>query len=140
MKVITTAALTTIGTPVTEGEDVTDLIDGMFQIMYESNGVGLAANQVGSIKRVFVMHANGFKQEFINPVITKRRCGKSTAKEGCLSYPGLLMPMTRDKQITIEGFDRDWKPIKRKLRGVAARCAQHELDHLNGITIKDGIK
>ncbi len=114
---------------------VRDIVYSMWEIMYANKGIGLAAPQVGIDMRIFVMHANGLKQAFINPVITKFYGGKITSKEGCLSYPGIEVNMIRSKQIIIEGFTPDWKPIKRKLKGLAAYCAQHEVDHLNGITI-----
>lgn len=105
--------------------------------MYQGRGVGLSANQVGELKRIIVIHADGFKQVIINPVIIKTYGGKSTQKEGCLSSPGLQVVKVRFKQIIVEGFDENWKPIKRKLKGLAARCVQHEIDHLNGVTIND---
>lgn len=116
---------------------VKELIPLMFETMYLNKGAGLAAPQVRVLKRVIVMHANGFKQAIINPVITKRYGGRATALEGCLSFPGVKVRVTRSKQVIIEGFDQDWNPIKRKLKGLAARCAQHEIDHLDGITIED---
>lgn len=128
-------ALKSIAKDVEEGTDVWELVCSMWELMYRSNGVGLAANQVGVLDRVIVVHANGFRQEFINPVITKRYGGRVTNKEGCLSFPGVLSRMMRSKQIVVEGFDRDWKPIKRKLKGLAAYRVQHEVDHLNGKTI-----
>jgi len=128
-------SLSSVASSVNTGDDVSRLVSDMWSTMYENKGIGLAANQVGSPYRVFVMHANGLKQEFINPVITKRYGGKISNKEGCLSFPGMLVSVVRDKQIVIEGFDSDWRPIKRKLKGLAACCAQHELDHLNGVTI-----
>ena len=130
--------LSTIVDSVFENEDCSDLVDAMFHIMYTKGGIGLAANQIGQPKRIIVMHAKGFKQEFINPVITKFYGGKATSKEGCLSVPGSIaskVNMIRYKQVIIEGFDKNWKPVKRKLKGLAAFCAQHEVDHLNGITI-----
>lgn len=125
--------------PVHKGAILEDnLIDALWEIMYQKRGIGLAAPQIGSPLRIFVMDANGFKQAWINPVITKFYGGKGTSREGCLSYPGLIVPMVRSNQIIIQGFTPAWKPIKRKLKGVAAYCAQHEMDHLNGLTIDRG--
>ena len=129
--------LSQVAIEIPKGEPVGVLVDMMFAIMYQKKGIGLAANQVGRLQRVFVMHANGLKQEFINPVIVKRYGGKVTGNEGCLSFPSLKALMVRDKQIIIEGFDKNWKPVRRKLKGLAAICAQHEFDHLNGKTIGD---
>jgi len=114
---------------------VTLLIIEMWELMYRHRGIGLAANQVGELQRVIVLHVGSFKQAIINPIITRQYGGKATSKEGCLSYPALCVPMVRDRQIIVEGFDQNWKPIKRKLKGLAAYCVQHEIDHLNGITI-----
>jgi peptide deformylase len=137
MKVIKNgnSPLSVVAEEVREGEDVSTLLDSMWATMYASKGIGLAANQVGELKRVFVMHANGLKQEFINPVITKSYGGKTTNREGCLSYPGVTVPVIRYKQVIVNAFDRKGKPFKRKLKGLAAFCAQHEIDHLDGITI-----
>jgi len=111
------------------------LIVDMWRLMYQHRGIGLAANQVGELQRVIVVHADSFKQAIINPVITKSYGGQTTSKEGCLSFPRLNVPMVRSRKIIVEGFDQNWKPIKRKLKGLAAYCVQHEVDHLNGITI-----
>ncbi len=124
-----------VAEPVPNKTQIKSLIHLMWSVMYENKGIGLAAPQIGDSVRVIVVDAQGFKQAIINPVIVKRCCGKSTAREGCLSYPGASVLMVRDKQIIVEGFDQDWKPIRRKLRGLAARCVQHEVDHLDGITI-----
>lgn len=131
-------ALASIAEEVATGANVRELIDSMWDLMYSSKGIGLAANQVGVLSRVIVVHANGFKQEFINPVITKRRGGSALVSEGCLSFPGVKTKMLRSRHIIVEGFDRDWKPVKRKLKGLAAYCVQHEIDHLNGKTIISG--
>ncbi len=128
-------ALVSTAILVEHGTNETKLLDAMWALMYSSKGAGLAANQVGILKRVIVVHAKGFKQEFINPVITKRYGGKTMSREGCLSYPGLEMRISRYKNIVVEGFDGNWNPIKRKLKGLAAYCVQHEIDHLNGKTI-----
>lgn len=127
--------LTTMAAEVDNGSDVSDLVGDMFETMYANNGIGLAANQVGSLLRVFVMDVNGMRQEFINPIIIKR-VGKVSSKEGCLSFPGAQSIMIRSKQVTVKGYDKNWNPIKRKLRGLAGYCAQHEIDHLNGKNIK----
>ncbi len=124
-----------VAEPVPDKAQVKSLIHLMWSVMYENKGIGLAAPQIGDSVRVIVVDANGFKQEIINPVIVKRYGGKHRAREGCLSYPGASVLVVRDKQIIVEGFDQDWKPIRRKLKGLAARCVQHEVDHLDGITI-----
>lgn len=122
---------------VASGEDVSALINDMWRLMYEHKGIGLAANQVGELRRVIVVHAKGFKQAFINPVIVRRYGGRKAEREGCLSFPGATVTKVREVQIIVEGFDQDWNPIRRKLKGLAARCVQHEVDHLDGKNITD---
>jgi peptide deformylase len=129
--------LKTVCEEVLEGEDVWPLIEGMKESMTRGQGIGLAANQVGSTKRVIMIYTQGFQQIFINPVITKKYGGKVTSKEGCLSFPGKTAIVVRSKQIIVEGFTPEWKPIKRKLKGLASYCVQHEVDHLDGITCFD---
>jgi len=128
-------ALHTICENIPTDYDVDSLLDTMWETMYGQKGIGLAAPQIGQTKRAIVMHVKGLKLELINPIITKMYGGKTTSKEGCLSFPGKQVSMLRYKQVVIEGYDRNWKPIKRKLKGLAAMCAQHEVDHLNGVTI-----
>ena len=111
------------------------LIADMWESMRGYRGQGLAACQIGVLKRVIVINSNGFRQAFINPRITKRYGGKITSKEGCLSFPGKQVLIVRFKQVIIEGFDEEWEPVTRKLKGQSAICAQHEVDHLDGITL-----
>ncbi len=121
--------------PVKHGENVSGIVSEMFESMLEAKGIGLAANQVGILSRIIVVNVNGFSTEIINPVITKWSGKTKLSKEGCLSYPGKLVNIKRDNIITVEGYDREWKPIKKKCRALTAFCIQHEIDHLNGITI-----
>ena len=104
----------------------------MKKVMHEGKGVGIAANQVGSLLRVIIINTRDFKKVILNPVITKRCCGIVKSVERCLSFPGRLVAVERDKQITVRGFTPDWTPFKQKLRGQAGICVQHEVDHLNG--------
>jgi len=120
---------------VERGEDVSDLISQMWKIMFKNKGVGLAANQVGVLKRVIIVNTNGFSCAIINPVITELSGFVKNSKEGCLSFPGKQSVMKRDNRVIIEGFDADWNPIKKKVRALSAFCVQHEIDHLNGINI-----
>lgn len=118
------------------------LLASMTSTMCQKRGVGLAAPQIGVNWRVIVMHVDnaGNCLAFINPVITKRRGKRRNIMEGCLSYPGKKVMMRRYDIITLEAFTHDWKQIKIKLRGLFAAIAQHEVDHLNGITIMGGAK
>lgn len=123
---------------VPENYNASLLLHVMWCEMYDSKGIGLAAPQMGESVRVIIIDAGGLKTEILNPVITQRKLGKVRSTEGCLSYPGAKVTVLRDKMIVVEGFDMSWRPIKFKLRGIAAMCVQHEIDHLNGVTIKGG--
>lgn len=123
---------------VPSGEDRSELIEIMWKLMSEKKGIGLAANQIGALDRIIIIHVNGFSSEIINPVITKRSGKTKISKsEGCLSFPGKRINKKRDNQIVVEGFDRNRNPIRKKLRALGAFVVQHEIDHLNGITILD---
>jgi peptide deformylase len=117
-------------------EDLSELIAHMKAMTTKYGGAGLAANQVGVLKRVIYIKCGPFKQVIINPVITRSFGGHTTNREECLSYPGLSVLKIRSKKVRVEGFDEDWNPIHFKLNKLAARCVQHEVDHLNGITIE----
>lgn len=134
MNLITTphTTLNMIASPVEEGIFVDSTLIIMWEELTKHKGIGLATNQINHLERIIIMQCNGLKLELINPVITKRYGGKITSKEGCLSFPGIEVTIVRDKQIIVEGFNRNWKPIRRKLKGLTACCIQHEIDHLNG--------
>jgi peptide deformylase len=129
------AVLSQIAIEVNHGEDVSDLIKSMRNVLSRENGAGLAANQVGSLCRVVLINTSDFVGTVINPVITKKSDNIVNSKEGCLSFPKKIANVRRSKMVVLEGFDENWNPIKKKLRGFSAFCAQHEIDHLNGITI-----
>jgi len=120
---------------VPEGENVKELIEAMNLTMRHHGGIGIAANQVGELKRIIIIGNGGFNQEIINPVIIKRFGKKRINSEGCLSYPGKIVRVKRYQNIIVEGFNWNWEPIRRKLKGLNAYIVQHEVDHLNGITI-----
>jgi peptide deformylase len=117
------------------------LIDDMFQTMYANNGVGLAAPQVGVLRRIFVMD---IKDEMgplviINPKITQAE-GCQIGSEGCLSIPGLYGDVERPESLILEALDRDGQPITLEAEGYAAVCISHETDHLDGILFRDKVK
>ena len=122
---------------VNKDDDVSSLIVNMIRIMQDNKGIGLAAPQIGISKRVIIVGTNNLRLVIINPIITKRKLGTTLSEEGCLSFPGLLKKIKRDKQIVVEGFNESWEPVKRKLRGLDSFIVQHEIDHLNGITIRN---
>lgn len=98
-------------------------------------GVGIAAPQIGVDKRIIIFVSGAQRECIINPVITKRWGGQSSMKEGCLSFPGQFIKKTRYKRITVEGYDINFEKQVWKLKDFAARIVQHEVDHLNGVTI-----
>lgn len=120
---------------VEHGSDVTELVESMKCTMTKHGGIGLAANQVGVLKRIIVMKVPKYKGCVINPVITRHVKNTIVSTEGCLSVPGKRVDMKRYNKIVLEGFDENWNPLKLDLNGKSAFCAQHEIDHLNGITI-----
>ena len=126
-----------ISTPVTEGEDISAVVSGMSSIMYEKDGVGLAAPQVGVHKRVIIIRYGAIDITVVNPTLTPHKSTKkvTSRQEGCLSFPGKRVNMKRYKRVTLEGFDVNWNPLKLDLRNFAAFIAQHECDHLDGVTI-----
>lgn len=134
--------LTTRSADVTEiDQDVVDFVQAMRETMYGSNGIGLAAPQVGKNVRVMTMDvdpegAGKSFLHFINPVI-RDSYGKSSYEEGCLSFPGLLIEVKRKKQIHLQAYDLDGRLIDIEADGLAAICIQHELDHLNGVVFVD---
>jgi peptide deformylase len=115
------------------------LLDDMADTMYDAHGVGLAAPQVGILKRVIVMDCgeeHGGLIEIINPEIVTFS-GEQTGPEGCLSIPGLQGDVMRPLQVTAKGQDRDGKEIVIEGTELLARCIMHEIDHLNGILFTD---
>jgi len=126
--------------------DVRRLAQDMLETLQaENNGVGLAANQVGSTQRIFVAELPakvGPSQRYvlINPVITSRSKEMETAEEGCLSFPGIYGPVERHLEVEIRGQDLEGKPVALKGKGFLARVFQHELDHLEGIVFIERMK
>ena len=119
-------------------EKIQTLIDDMIETMYKHNGVGLAAVQVGILKRVVVIDIDdgtGVKV-LINPKITKTK-GEQEVDEGCLSFPNQYAKVIRPKEVTVEALDRDGKKIVIKAKDMLAQAIAHELDHLEGITFVD---
>lgn len=126
--------------PVTEfNERIFDLLDDMKETLYNSGGVGLAAPQVGVLRRVVVMDVSEDRSDYIeliNPEITYED-GSQTGNEGCLSLPGLCGVVTRPMTVKVKAQNRDGKWCLYKGEGLKARCFCHEIDHLDGILYKD---
>ena len=142
-------------------ENLSTLIQNMYETMYEANGVGLAAPQVGKAIRLFVIDASpfaevdedeepeftaeemkqmdGFKKTFINAIITNEEGEEWKFNEGCLSIPKIREDVLRKPDVTIEYFDENFKKHKETYNGVIARVIQHEYDHIEGILFTDKI-
>jgi peptide deformylase len=127
------------GRPVEEfDEDLRRLVARMSDLMKEANGVGLAATQVGVLRRVFVFApADDEVAVLVNPEIVRRSDELETDDEGCLSLQGVTVPVERAVSIRVEGRDERGKEVGFDLEGIAARIAQHENDHLDGKLILD---
>ena len=108
------------------------LIEDMFDTMYETCGVGLAAPQVGILKRIVVIDTDGNPWVMINPKITETS-GEQTGDEGCLSLPGKAGCVTRPMYVTVEALDENMEPFTLSAEGLLARAICHECDHLDGI-------
>ena len=111
-------------------------VDDMIPTMYEAAGLGLAAPQVGVQKRLFVydLHDDEGPKVLINPVISESR-GEWTYEEGCLSVPGLHWEIVRPKEVHLTGLDLNGNEVSFEADEIAARCFQHELDHLDGVLL-----
>jgi peptide deformylase len=120
-------------------EKIQVLIDDMIETMHKYNGVGLAAVQVGILKRVVVIHIDYEKDKpiiLINPEIKKEK-GSQTVDEGCLSFPNKFAKVVRPEEVTVEALDRTGKKIKITGKGLLAQAISHEVDHLNGEVFVD---
>ena len=117
--------------------DLERLVERMTALMHEANGVGLAATQVGVLRRLFVFVDGEEDRVIVNPVITESSKETDVDEEGCLSLRGVLVPVERAKRVTIEGVDSKGEPVKFELEVPASRVVQHELDHLDGVLIID---
>lgn len=113
------------------------LIDDMLETMYEANGVGLAAPQVGILKRIVVIDVD-YENPYvlINPVIVEKD-GEQTGDEGCLSLPGKVATVTRPNHVICKCLNEDMEEIEIEGEGLLARAICHELDHLDGVLYKD---
>jgi peptide deformylase len=118
-----------------------DLIDDMLQTMYANNGVGLAAPQVGVLRRLFVADIKDGcgPRVMINPKITAAE-GSQTGSEGCLSIPGRYGDVVRPAKLVLEALDRQGQPYVLPAEGYLAVCICHEYDHLDGILFRDKVQ
>jgi peptide deformylase len=113
------------------------LAEDMLATMREREGVGLAANQVGRLKRILVAAVEDDEYVLVNPVIEEASETTESGPEGCLSIPGIQVEVERPTEITISGQDASGEPIRIEAEGLLARVFQHEVDHLDGVLILD---
>jgi peptide deformylase len=118
-------------------DDLLTLVARMKSLMEDANGVGLAANQAGVLRRVFVFRAEDDADPVaaVNPRIVDPSDELVSDDEGCLSLQRVLVPVERYATLTLEAEDETGSPLRLELSGLAARVAQHELDHLDGVLI-----
>jgi peptide deformylase len=125
-------------------QNAEQLEKSMIDFMIDANGIGLAANQIGIVKRVFVMGSNnipGFPAPFavFNPRIVEASTEMVTDQEGCLSSPGLFLTVKRPSWIVAEYKNARRDTIEARFDGYLSKCFQHELDHLDGICFVDKV-
>lgn len=131
-----------------DSEDLTKLVEAMYDTMNNANGVGLAAPQIGLSKRLFIIDSTkmeeeegkGIKRVFINPEILDEYGEEWSFEEGCLSIPDVHGDILRPEKLTIRYFDELWNEYEEEFDSMTARVIQHEYDHLNGVLFTDYIK
>ncbi len=135
--------------PVQENQPIEDILKNMYETMYNAQGVGLAAPQVGLDLSIFIIDTTPFcddennliplKKEFINPKIIDYSGKDESFNEGCLSIPGLREDVIRKDQIKIRYFDKNFNEHTEKYEGINSRVIQHEYDHLMGVLFTDRV-
>ena len=125
-------------TPVDKFDDsLEQLAENMLETMRDHEGVGLAANQVGRLKRILVAALEDEEYVIVNPVL-EQGAGEATADtEGCLSIPEIQVEVDRPTRVTVTGQDAKGLPVRVEAEGLLARILQHEIDHLDGVLILD---
>lgn len=113
------------------------LLDDMAETMHNAHGVGLAAVQVGVLRRALVVDVGEGLIEMVNPEIVDSSDAMLEESEGCLSFPGLYGIVPRPEWVEVKACDRNGKPVKFRGEGFMARAFCHEIDHLNGVVFKD---
>jgi len=130
-------------------EEIRNLGQAMIESMTESQGLGIAAPQVGELKRIIAVHlvkersseekSKELPQVFINPKIIKKSKKTVIDEEGCLSFPGLFLKIKRAEEVEVEALDKEGEKVQIKAEGLPARIFQHEIDHLDGVLFIDKI-
>jgi len=134
-----------------DDEELNQLIDDMYETLYQADGIGLAAPQIGKSVRLIVVdgtiieneddpNLKDFKKEFINPYIIEEEGEEWEFNEGCLSLPNIREDIKRKSRIRLQYYDQDFHFYDEYLDGIRARILQHEVDHLNGILFTDRLQ
>jgi peptide deformylase len=120
-------------------DELAQLVERMAALMENADGAGLAATQVGVLRRVFVMRTgeNGDTRTLVNPELVSRSDEVDVDDEGCLSLQGLLVPVERSSSVTVTARDAQGAHVTLELAGFEARACQHEIDHLDGVLMID---
>jgi peptide deformylase len=119
-------------------DDLRRLVDRMIVLMHDAQGIGLAATQVGVLRRLFVFEPDDDgPRAIVNPVVVERSKETETDEEGCLSLQGVRIPVERLTSLTLEGKDEHGADVRLELDAHGSRVVQHELDHLDGVLIID---
>jgi peptide deformylase len=118
-------------------EELRRVAERMTTLMHDAEGLGLAATQVGILRRLFVFNHDGIDRVLVNPIITRQAGEVEIEDEGCLSLGSVRVPVERQLEVTVEAKDATGADVKLELEGMPARVAQHEVDHLDGVLIID---
>ena len=114
-------------------EFLVQLVERMMDLMHDAHGAGLAANQIGVLRRIFVFTDGDTDHVVVNPSLVERSKSLETDDEGCLSLGPIRVPVERSAEVTLAGQDLTGAPIRMELDDLQARVVQHELDHLDGV-------
>ncbi len=120
-------------------DELARLVERLEHLLHDANGLGLAATQIGVLRRVFVFQPDPETEPLalVNPRLVEPSDELAGDDEGCLSLQGVVIPVERHERVTVEATDPGGKEVRLELEGLPARVAQHELDHLDGILILD---
>jgi peptide deformylase len=120
-------------------DDLASLVERMRHLLHDANGLGLAATQVGVLRRVFLFLPDPEEEAvaLVNPKLVEPSDERVSDEEGCLSLQGVVIPVERHERVTVEATDSEGDEVRLELEGLPARIAQHELDHLDGVLILD---
>ncbi len=119
-------------------KEIKQLVEDMTETMYEARGVGLAAVQIGILKRVIVISVGEGLTALINPEIVESE-GEDRMEEGCLCLPGVLIEIDRKEKVKVKGLNEKGEAVVIDAEGLMARALQHEIDHLSGVLIVDKV-